>query len=287
MNIVDYILSQPDHIDFYVYTPGSGGEFFSSLIALSHKKTNEVLKYKSFEALKNDNGQTRYSRPQYLTFSERINFLNVSIKNEFYGNPDYFHIIGHQMPRSDDRINFSKMILFQSMLENYLRTQFGMMPWQDKNVNSDSFESEKDPSENFFIYKGTNIILSTHWIDSNEMTKMKDYELRNFGLVAFEKEKYWDLINLDPISENGINLVLNFCRKFKLISDSDIKIPKRLNHKAFRNIKLKFPFMDYMADNDLNSIKDYIENRYGSDLDYDFIDQALIDYKKIRIDPYL
>jgi hypothetical protein len=42
-----------------------------------------------------------------------------------------------------------------------------------------------------------------------------------------------------------------------------------------------------MINNDFNSIKDYLTNRYGSDLDYDFIDRALINYKKIRIDPYL
>ena len=45
--------------------------------------------------------------------------------------------------------------------------------------------------------------------------------------------------------------------------------------------------MDYMINNDLNVIKDYIENCYGPELDHDFIDKALINYKKVRIDPYL
>jgi hypothetical protein len=65
------------------------------------------------------------------------------------------------------------------------------------------------------------------------------------------------------------------------------KIKVAFNHSAFKNIKLKFPFMDYMISNDFNSIKDYLEVRYGPDLDYDFIDKALITYKKVRIDPYL
>jgi hypothetical protein len=280
MDLVYYLLKQPKHIDFYVYTPGAGGEFFSSLIALSHKKTNEVLKYKTFEGLKNPDGQTRYIRPKYLTYDETINFLNISIENEFYGNRDYFHMVGHQLT-SSNRVNFSKMALFQSLLGCHLRNR------QDRQ-NFDSDEIKEDMSNNSFIYKDTHLVLSTHWIDSDLMTKMKDYESRNFGLVTFEKEKYWDLINLDPISEKGINLLLNFCKKFRLITDSEIRIPKRLNHKAFRDIKLKFPFMDYMVNDDFNSIKEYIGNRYGpDDIDYDFIDKALINYKKIRIDPYL
>ena len=77
---------------------------------------------------------------------------------------------------------------------------------------------------------------------------------------------------------------------FKLLSNNELKsekVQKQFDHPAFKNIKLKFPFMDYMVENDLNGVKYYLEDRYGPDLDFDFIDQSLIEYKKNRIDPYL
>jgi hypothetical protein len=273
MSIIDHVLSLPDHIDFYVYTPGSGGEFFASLIALSHKKTREILKFKSFDALKNNEDLIRYNRPQYFTYDNDFKFLNLNIDNEFYNSTDLFQMIGHLMSPLD-RINYSKMLLFQSMID--FNIKFG----------NSILLTGTDTLNDISIYKGANIILCTHWVDLSAIPKTKNFESRNFGLNLFENEKYWDVINLDPKTEKGKNLVLNFCKKFKLVNNIE-KIKTGLNHSAFNNIKLQFPFMDYLAINDFDSIKNYISNRYGPDLDFDFIDQALIDYKKIRVDPYL
>jgi len=268
MDIVDQVLSIPKNIDFYIYAPGSGGEFFTSLIALSHKKTREILKLKYFDGLKNDEGLMRYNRPQYFTYDENFKFLNLNINNEFYNEVDLLTMLGHLMSPLD-RINYCKMLLFQGIFQS-------MLP----NRNKDEFK------ENINMFKGVNIILSTHWIELPLLIKTKNFESRNFGLKLFEKEKYWNVINLDPQTEKGRNLVLNFCKKYKLITNVK-KVEMQFNHSAFSNIKLKFPFMDYMATGDFNSIKNYITNRYGPDLDYEFIDKALIDYKKLRIEPYL
>lgn len=275
MDIVNRVLSLPRNIDFYIYTPGSGGEFFASLIPLSHKKTREVLKFKSFNAIKNNELLTRYDRPQYFTYDENFRFLNLNIDNEFYNSADVFAQVGHYM-NSSDRINYCKMLLFQSMIGYNIQTGNSLLL------------KGNGPVKNISIYKDTNIILCTHWINFSAVRYLENWKYRNFGLKLFEKEKYWGTINLDPQTEKGINLVLNFCKKFELYKNSDIMTTQRINHKAFKDINLKFPFMDYMANNNLNSIKDYIENRYGADdRDFDFIDRALIDYKKIRIDPYL
>jgi hypothetical protein len=136
-------------------------------------------------------------------------------------------------------------------------------------------------------YKNTHIAMCTHWLDVSRIKNDKNFESRNYGLKLFEQQNYWNVINLDPQTLKGIDLVQNFCKKFGLTRNSDIKVSTHINHKMFKDIKLKFPFMDYLVNNDFNSIKDYLENRYGSDLDFDFIDQALIDYKKLRVDPYL
>lgn len=269
MSVIDQVLSIPDHIDFYIYSPGCGGEFFASLIALSHKKTREILKLKYFDGVKNNEGLMRYSRPQYFTYDENFKFLNLNISNEFYNSADLFNIVGHLMSPSD-RINYSKMLLFQAIFQS-------MVP---------SENNKNKITENINMFKGVNIILSTHWIELSSIIKTEKFESRNFGLKLFEKEKYWNVINLDPQTEKGKKLVLNFCKKYKLVSNIK-KIEMLFNHAAFNNIKLKFPFMDYMANEDFNSIKDYITNRYGPDLDYEFIDKALIDYKKLRIEPYL
>jgi hypothetical protein len=143
--------------------------------------------------------------------------------------------------------------------------------------------------QNCLRINNINIILCTHWVDlhaASNMTKNNIINNRTFGVPLFEKQKYWNLINLDPQTKKGKNFVINFCIKSKLANNVE-KVKLSLNHSAFDNIKLKFPFIDHLLNNDFNLIKDYINDRYGPELDHDFIDKALINYKKVRIDPYL
>jgi hypothetical protein len=178
---------------------------------------------------------------------------------------------------SEDKINYAKLMLFHGLLNPHSKVgSAGFLGFKNKEADDIKLK-----------YGNSHIVLCTHWLDISLAKKEKNWENRNFGLKIFEDQKYWSVINLDPQTEKGINLVQNFCAKYKLITHSDSKVSDHINHKMFKDIKLKFPFMDYLVNSDFNSIKDYLENRYGSDLDFDFIDQALIDYKKLRVDPYL
>lgn len=268
----DNVLNLPKGIDIYIYSPGSGGEFFTSLISLSHEKTRGLFKNTSFKILNDapDENLVRYRRASHFKINNET--FDPFYKIDFEFCFDSFYWMGHQL-NGIEKIHFIKTLLFQCMISyNYnINKRFKIKPRLGlKNTFSDTF-----------------IILCTHWVNFDPAYKIKNMESKTFGIPLFENEKYWNVINLDPQTEKGVNLVKNFCKKYDLIQNPDDEINRRINHQAFNNIKLKFPFMDYMACNNLNSIKDYIENRYGPNLDFDFIDQALINYKKLRVDPYL
>ena len=272
--IIDFVLDAPKNIDWYIYAPGSGGEFFTSLSSIAHKKTRDLLYIKQFLAQKNDEQSENFNQNII-----RYNSAKYFIDPELFASIDdigktFFHY-GEYMDGTE-RVNYAKMVLFHS-LYGYIKYNFYK--------SSDDLKPSIDNLKPFF--KDTNIILCTHWCNK---VGAADSHKRNYGLKVFEQQEYWNVINLDPQTPRGQKLVKNFCKKFKLLSNDELKsekVQKQFDHPAFRNIKLKFPFMDYMVENDLNGVKYYLEDRYGPDLDFDFIDQSLIEYKKNRIDPYL
>jgi hypothetical protein len=272
-NFLDTILNIPKGIDLYIYSPGAGGEFFSSLISLSHKKTRSLLNESTFKGIKDSDENPNLMRYRKLSYFElkNSNIFGIFGIQNFENIIDSFYWFGHQL-NGNEKINFLKAFLLQSMLTHSV------------NINKKN-NSKKELSFNS-IFSDTYIILCTHYIDLIKI-KEKNINLRNFGIPLLEKEKSFNIINLDPQTKKGIDFVKIFCEKYELFPNAGYEIQERINHNAFKNIKLKFPFMDYMINNDFNSIKDYLENRYGTDLDYEFIDKALIDYKKLRIDPYL
>lgn len=266
------ILQYPRNIDFYFYTPGSGGEFFTGLCSYAHRPTREILQ-----------NQFLVTRKKYLpdTNKEIITFQGAKyfepnlvdigeIGRHFFFLPPYF-----RDPK--DKILYSKVIL-SHVLFNYV-FEHGILK-----------KREYLETAAKRLFKDKHIILCTHWVNFGYETKStrseEIFNSRTFGIPLFEKEKSWDVINLDPQTERAKNFVKKFCIDARILS-KDKWIDMNLKHKAFQNIKLKFPFMDYILDNNFNAIKDYIENKYGPDIDYDFIDQSLIDYKKLRIDPHL
>ena len=260
-NIIDDALSWPNKIDIYIYSAGAGGEFFTQLCSLAHLPTRNMLKSKTLEGASWRGGIITFKSAEYFNF-ENIYIGEIGKHLTFYSK-----LINDPV----DRINYYKMVLAHAFLN-----------------------TTPDPvSENIYViskkrqlFKNVNIILCTHWTNANLRNKKLDN--RTFGLPLFEKQKYWNVIHLDPQTSLGQDFVTKFAFKSKMFDDLEIeKIKVAFNHSAFKNIKLKFPFMDYMISNDFNSIKDYLEVRYGPDLDYDFIDKALITYKKVRIDPYL
>jgi len=257
-NLIDEALSWPNKIDIYFYAPGAGGEFFTTLCSLSHLPTREILYSQNIEAVKFETGAIVFKSAVYFNYEE----IFVSELGK--------HLCFYSKYITDplERINYYRMVLAHSFL----------------NIPSEDVHNLNNKKN---ILKNKNIILCTHWIKIHSTDKKNgpNFDNRTFGIPLFEKQKYWNIINLDPETEKARNHIINFCKKSKL-AVSTKKIETYLNHSAFKNIKLKFPFMDYMVTGNFNAVKDYLENRYGPDLDFDFIDKALINYKKIRIDPY-
>jgi hypothetical protein len=266
IDVVEEVLSWPKNIDIYIYAPGSGGEFFTSLCSLAHFPTREILTSKNLNVSKIS--ATSENLNNFLVFESQKYFNPELTDISEIGKHIYF-LSKYMDPIT--KINYLKYVIFHVILNN------GTL----KNINgfNENFSSKRE-----FI-KNINIVLCTHWQDIKKSYK-SDLKPRTFGIPLFEKEKNLNVINLDPQTEKGREFVINFCAKTNLVTNTE-KIKNQFEHSAFNNIKLQFPFFDYVIKNDTNSIKDYIENRYGSDLDFDFIDQALIDYKKIRVDPYL
>jgi hypothetical protein len=250
INFLDSILKLPRKIDFFHYSPFAGGDFFISLIILSHEKSKnlivgyrqkhpafenyEDIDYKGFKVRKNNLGQIIFSKPQY----NNMNYLKPS--NRIV---QYFKI--------EELINVYKYSLINSFLPSYPNTP----------PNGHSGLSR---------YKDSIILIGDHWIiNHNKMKK-------------FSKCKYWDVINLDPSTKFANNLL-----KKMRIDNGEItdKFQEHfLNKFPFLE---NMPFLDYILDENYDQIKYWIENRYGSDLDFDFIDKSLPMWKKIRVDPYL
>jgi hypothetical protein len=244
------VLKLPRKIDFFHYTPFAGGDFFTSLIILSHKKSKNLImgfdqnhpefmdykeiNYQGFKIRKNDQDQIIFSKPQY----NNMNYLKPSSRIV-----EYLKI--------EEVINLYKYSLINSFLPSY------------PNV---------PPSGNSGLsrYKDSIILICDHWLMS--FNKMKE----------FSQYEYWDVINLDPSTKFANNLLK------KMREGTGKLTPKFQDHFINRFPFLEnIPFLDYILEENYDQIKYWIENRYGSDLDFDFMDKSLPMWKKIRVDPYL
>lgn len=95
-----------------------------------------------------------------------------------------------------------------------------------------------------------------------------------------------DFVDLSPESSKGKSHCFKANKKIHVCVQNTI-IYCLKQSRSYKTVIESFPFLDYVIDNDFNSIKDWIENRYGSNFDFDFIDKKLIWWKKIRVDPYV
>jgi hypothetical protein len=249
-NFLDTILNLPRKIDFIHYTPFAGGDFFTSLIILSHAKSKNLIAsfdqkhpgfinykeadYQGFKIRKNNSDQVIFSKPQYINMS----YLKPSSRIV-----EYLKI--------EEVINLYKYSLINSFLPSY--------PNPPSGANS-----------GLSRYKDSIILICDHWLMNPN--KMKE----------FSQYKHWDVINLDPSTKFANNLLK------KMRKDTGKLTSKFQDHFINRFPFLEnFPFLDYILEKDYNTIKYWIENRYGSDLDFDFIDQSLLMWKKLRVNPYL
>lgn len=278
-SFIDRFVSAPNKIDFYYYAPGAGGSFFGTLCSLAHYKTRDILSRQSLNI-------TTRSGPDDIIYSafQGMDMCSTDGHSGLRAIAKNINIIGEYLS-ADERIDYIKMALFHGLLS--------YCPKED--IITANYYNDK------------NIIITLHWMlgvtppPQNSSQKMKDaFQNRKFGIPEIEKQSFLSIINLNPQTERAKDMVKRFNRLYfyrpnkSILEESKETIPPideltdvAIDHPTFQNMKLKFPFMDYMVDNDFKSIIYYIEDRYGPDIDYDFIDQALIDYKKIRVDPYL
>jgi hypothetical protein len=252
MSFEDQVLSLPRKIDFIYYGSCSGGEFFTSLIALSCPLTRHLLKHN--DVVLNEL-RPIYDSPVY--FKRKINsFL------------EYIDYTGHMMT-SEEIIRNCKSSIFSSMLHHYaseLKNFKGDLSiyslvevWNTESIVIKRLER---------IYKKTIIVACKHFNYMN-VNKLND----------FNSTKYWDVLNIDPITKEGQRCVYNSAKQ---IFKND-----NLNFRTVSNNIERFPFFDYMIYEDYDEVKYFLENRYGSNLDFDFIDRSLKDYYQIRVKPYL
>lgn len=248
-NFLDGILNLPRKIDFIHYTPFAGGDFFASLIILSHDKSKKLIsnfvqphpKFSNDDETKIDqfkikvnSGHTVFSKPLY----NNMNYLKPSSRIVQYMN-------------INDIIDSYKYSLINSILPSYPNPPAGAHSGINK-------------------YKDCIIIIPNHWIMNPNKMKI------------FSQSKYWNVVNIDPETKSGKNLLI----KMNNIVGGVSKNHQESFMDRFPFLE-NFPFLDYILDQNYSEIKYWIENRYGSDLDFDFIDKSLSMWKKVRVDPYL
>jgi hypothetical protein len=222
------LLKLPKKIDFYNYSTYTGGEFFTSMIALSCNHTKKVLRDDvlcSYEITQNKIvfSKNEYNKPiKIYSWHDGIEFLPANEIINLYK----YSILNHMIPESYNLNNLKK-------------------------------------------YKNIIFIFSGHWnINPQKMKDISEYE-------------YWNFLDLNPKSNYSHNILDKMHNILKINKTPNPKIENK--YPFLEN----FPFLDYILDKDYPGIKDWIENRYGSDLDFDFIDRSLRMWKKVRVDPYL
>jgi hypothetical protein len=251
MSFENYLLSLPKKIDFIHYSGGSGGEFLSSLVALSCSKTKNLINQTELTLFALNKAAPVYCRPNYF-----LNSLNTCIE----------HIdFGMDFMTSEEIIKSCKSSIYASMMFYYSKNFKKNMHKFDPYMKDETAVKNKLET----LYKDIIIIICKHFYITNE-NKVSD----------LNSTKIWDVINIDPITKEGQRCVDNSWRY--IFSHSDKREYRTTNSDIGR-----FPFFDYMMYEDYNEIKYFLENRYGSNLDFDFIDKSLKDYYKIRVEPYL
>jgi hypothetical protein len=230
------------------------GNFLSNLIATSCPRTRPLLK-------NGDNTLILKPKATNTYTYGGANYFRKSLGSTMM----YIDFTPHMMT-SEELIRNCKSSIFSSLMSHY----------NDKVVHEsmDKFSSytpHKTIIKNRLneLYKDTALIIFKHFYFTNK-EKMTD----------FNSTKYWDVINIDPISKEGRKCVDNSWRVI-------FKHNQTREYRTTNSDIKRFPFFDYMIYEDYNEIKYFLENRYGSNLDFDFIDRSLKDYYKIRVEPYL
>jgi hypothetical protein len=247
-NFINSILKQPRKIDFMHYTPFAGGDFFTSLIILSHRKSKDLIidftqhhpKFVNNKEIDKDGFKIRTNSDQII-FSKPLYKMN-------YIKPSSRIV---QYMEIDEIINSYKYSLINAILPSFPNPP----PGGHSGISR---------------YKDSIILIADHWIMNPNKMKI------------FSEFKYWNVYSIDPETKYCKNLLIEMNKK---VGSPTIKFQEHFMDR-FPFLE-NFPFLDYIIKEDYHVIKSWIENRYGSDLDFDFIDQSLKMWKKVRVDPYL
>lgn len=247
-NFLDDLLRLPRKIDFINYAPYAGGDFFTSLILLSHSKTKNLIYFVNNHPNTENISQSDYNGFKVKQYNNRIIFSKPNYYSMNYLIPtsrlvEYF--------RPNEIIDLYKHSIANAFLPSY----FDSLPARKNKIT---------------LYKDSIILIPNHWIMSPKKMEI------------FSQYKYWDVINLNPESKKGKKFLYKTRDQIKSVKEAFVG--HFLNRFPFLE---NFPFLDYILEEDYETIKYWIENRYGSDLDFDFIDKSLPMWKKVRVDPYL
>jgi hypothetical protein len=258
-DIFDTLLKLPRRIDFLHYTPFAGGDFFTTMIINSHEKTKKLIvgfcqgghpAFTESEKTYENGFEIRKNRTGNVIFG-RLIYKNLSYLAPISEIVNYLTI--------EQTIDLYKYSLLTSILPSF--------PNPPRGTGND-----------ILLHKDTIVIIADHWLmNTKKMEK-------------FSKCQYWNMLNIDPETEFATNLM------YKMRDATSYNLRRGLTPGTLRfqkkfvdrhpNIE-KFPFLDYILVSDYKGIMDWIENRYGSDLDFDFIDKSLKMWRKVRVEPYL
>lgn len=142
----------------------------------------------------------------------------------------------------------------------------------------------------FFKYLIVNAI-----VDSRKLKEWNDtliilsghYDFRSKKARIWAEYEHWDVIKLNPETQSTRDLVKRMC--VTIFGPVESATQEYLIDRMFTKYSYQenFPFLEYILYEDYDLIKYFIENRYGSEMDFDFIDQSLRMWKEVRVDPYL
>jgi len=261
--ITEWCLSLPRKIDFLVYTTGAGGEFFNSLIVLACPKTKSLIQSGPGFILNNSQSRKNkvptYDKPKLLTQP-----LGQWLRFMFYSG---------SLMTSHELIVTCKSTIYAAMVHHasskHLDSPIGL---KDQSL-PEVLKGKLD-----LLFKDTLLILARHddgFADMNELSK--------FNLCD-----YWDVVDINPITKEGRACVSRAVGH--IFNDEPLKYHRQSKELLFYSSNPdieKFPFFDYLIYEDYAEIQYFLENRYGSNLDFDFIDKSLKTYRTTRVVPFL
>ena len=249
-NKVYQVIDEIKKVEFVIYPPGAGGEFFCALMANADHKTRKMIRPK--------NSSKHYPelREAYHVALEETDRPILRYRSALYlcdPSPLTKSIEGAGKVFPD--INFVqsfKEIIAATILE--WNCHCGYHPLEGK-------------------FKEMMLILPQHrsmW--TREMHETVDHV-----------DNPWTSVNITPNTQLGRGVCDSAHRAFFDRVDQPDE-----NYSVLENVGHKhFPFLDYMVEQDYDGICKWAVEQYGDGLNTDFMKRELLRYYKFRVIPLL